>query len=215
VEWIRQQFRRLVARIRRNFPRLEYCAAIELTKRGTPHLHVLTRGDYIPQTWLSTAWKDLTGSYIVHIRKIDQVAGAVLEVTKYLTKSAAQIAELLPGKQVLTMSHGWLPEGWRDKPDDRPTTTSAHFFPILFSDLVDVIGELGGFVTPEPLAPGRYLVQFERPPDILTAHFIRQMRGWHMGAAAFYLLSLAIPDQFSPADFANEVYFHEAFGLPV
>jgi len=78
----------LTKRIRRAYPhrRFEYALVWEQTKKGTPHAHLLIRAGFIPQAWLSRAWKELTGASIVDIRKVQSRAQVAAYVTKYLAK---------------------------------------------------------------------------------------------------------------------------------
>ncbi|MCH8333981.1 protein rep [Candidatus Sumerlaeota bacterium] len=56
--------------------------------RWHPHLHILTRGLFIPQRALSHQWiKASGGSEVVDIRKISSSAKAIAYVTKYLGKA--------------------------------------------------------------------------------------------------------------------------------
>ena len=49
------------------------------------HLHVLMRSAYIPHSWLSSRWSEITGgSKVVYIEKADQKAGKYM--AKYLSK---------------------------------------------------------------------------------------------------------------------------------
>jgi hypothetical protein len=66
--------------------RFPFIAVFERTQRGEPHLHILLRGPYIPQQWLSEQMDDLIESPICDIRFIrsrQQVAGYV---AKYVGK---------------------------------------------------------------------------------------------------------------------------------
>lgn len=78
----------LVKRIRRQWPDtdLEYFLVWERTKAGWPHAHLLLRAPYIPQRWLSYAWKALTGAPIVDIRKVGDKRSVVSYIAKYLSK---------------------------------------------------------------------------------------------------------------------------------
>lgn len=94
-------------RIRRRFPhaRLGYAKIIELTKAGTPHLHILVESPYIPQTWISAQWRELTGSYIVDIRKVGSRRALVGYLTAYLTKAM----EVPKGHRKWSASARWVP----------------------------------------------------------------------------------------------------------
>ena len=50
-----RRWKRLHERIARRFGRIEYVTVVEAQKRGAAHLHVVYRGRYIPQPWLSRA----------------------------------------------------------------------------------------------------------------------------------------------------------------
>lgn len=57
------------------------------TRRWHPHLHVLSRGNFIKQSHLSAAWKIASeGSYIVSVERIDSTSKASRYVSKYCGK---------------------------------------------------------------------------------------------------------------------------------
>jgi hypothetical protein len=64
------------------------------------HYHILMYGPYIPQSFLSDTWREVTAGecYVTHIRKIedDQVEDAVKEQVKYVTKFNDLPANLVP-----------------------------------------------------------------------------------------------------------------------
>ena len=94
-------------RIRRQFPhaKLGYAKIIELTKAGTPHLHILVESPFLRQTWISQQWRELTGSYIVDIRRIKSRRSLATYVTAYLTKAL----EVPKGHRKWSASRGWVP----------------------------------------------------------------------------------------------------------
>jgi len=68
---------------------------VHITNRGRGwhiHLHIVYDGDYIPQSKLSRDWKDITGSYVVWIRPVRSVAGAV----NYLISDLLQKPKIRP-----------------------------------------------------------------------------------------------------------------------
>jgi hypothetical protein len=75
-------------RIKRRYPgkTIPFLAVFERTKRGWPHLHILVRAPWIDQKWLSEAWREITGAFIVDIRKIDNEGRAASYVAKYIGK---------------------------------------------------------------------------------------------------------------------------------
>lgn len=64
----------------------------EATQAGWPHLHVLVRGCFVDQRWLSAQWDELLGAPIVHVKAIDNPGRAANYVAKYLSKAPHQFA---------------------------------------------------------------------------------------------------------------------------
>lgn len=117
----------LVQALRRKGYEFEYAAIVELHRNGQPHLHLLQRGDFIPQRVLSKQWRIATskgygglGSSIVDIRAIQDnqnVRGYVLkylkktwEADKHDPKSWAALQDKYPGLNHYRMSKNWLAE---------------------------------------------------------------------------------------------------------
>jgi len=82
-----------------------YAKVVELTKKGTPHLHIIASVPFIAQTSLAAQWKELTGSYIVDIRKVDAKFGINRYLTAYLTK-ALDVPE---GMRKWSAARGYVP----------------------------------------------------------------------------------------------------------
>ena len=59
------------------------------------HLHVVADVPYIPQKELSEAWKDITGSYVVHIRQIGVGNQSVMEASKEIAKYVVKPGEFM------------------------------------------------------------------------------------------------------------------------
>jgi hypothetical protein len=80
----------LVQRLRRNGYQFEYCMTFERHRNGYFHIHMLQKGDYIPQKVLSDCLRTATHgvSYVVDIRRCK--AGTAGYVTKYCTKLLAE-----------------------------------------------------------------------------------------------------------------------------
>lgn len=87
-------WRLVVARFRRahKSATLNYLAIFEATKRGEPHLHILVRGPFISQRWLSAQMAMIIQSPIVDIRLIKSTRQAVNYVTKYVGKAPHRFA---------------------------------------------------------------------------------------------------------------------------
>lgn len=66
-------FQILKQRITRKFGKMAYIKVT--TSEGNGVIHVLYRGPYIPQSWLSNAWKEIWGSEIVDIRLVKETTG--------------------------------------------------------------------------------------------------------------------------------------------
>lgn len=115
----------LIQGLRRKGYVFEYAAVVELHLNGQPHLHMMQRGDFIPQELLSQMWETYTaksyggsGSFIVDIRKIDPNQNVKGYLMKYLkkswqqentnSKSWARLQELYPGLNHYRMSRNWL-----------------------------------------------------------------------------------------------------------
>ncbi len=98
----------LLKAIRREGWRFEYLEAVEV-KRGVAHLHILQKGDYIPQAWLSREWEKLGGGRIVDVRAITDGAGAARYIFKYALKGG----EYWPGRKI-RYSMGYFPKPTKD-----------------------------------------------------------------------------------------------------
>lgn len=100
---IHRSFRRLVARIRRRFD-FQYFCVQETTQSGLVHLHLLYRGSFIPQAWLSQMWQTVHNAQVVWIARIKRKRGCASYLCKYLSK------EVL-GR--CWSSWEWIYRGWR------------------------------------------------------------------------------------------------------
>jgi hypothetical protein len=100
---IHAAFRDLVAAIRRTYGRFDYLRVMERGQRtGLVHLHVLFFGTYIPQAWLSEAWRARTGYAVVHVESAD--GGSAGYVAKTL------VGYMTKGKDSQVVgSRGWAP----------------------------------------------------------------------------------------------------------
>lgn len=94
-------------RYRRKFgPRaVGYAKIVELTKAGTPHLHIIADVPFIAQRQLAAEWRALTGSYIVDIRKVRGRNGIAGYLTSYLTKAL----EVPAGMRKWSAARHWVP----------------------------------------------------------------------------------------------------------
>lgn len=94
-------------RLRRRWgPRaVGYAKIVELTKAGVPHLHILVECPFIAQRELSAMWSELTGSFIVDIRRVRSRRGISGYLSNYLTKAL----DVPPGMRKWSSARGWVP----------------------------------------------------------------------------------------------------------
>lgn len=79
-------YKKLVQAIRRKFKEWEYFSVIEFTKKDWPHIHILQRGSYVPQTWISKKWDAFGLGKIVDVRRVRGKGKVKSYLTKYLSK---------------------------------------------------------------------------------------------------------------------------------
>jgi len=73
---------------------LEFLAVFELTKKGEPHLHIMQRGSFIPQKWLSKQMNKEMGAPIVDVRSVKGAKEVAKYVSKYISKRNIKIGTL-------------------------------------------------------------------------------------------------------------------------
>ena len=98
----------LVHAIRRKCASFQYVRFFELHKSGWPHLHIVQRGSYIPQAWLSNLWDKLGMGKVIDIRRVYHPAKAAHYMTKYVAKSAGGTADTLQGIRLVSKSNAWV-----------------------------------------------------------------------------------------------------------
>jgi len=89
-EDIHRSFSKLVKRIRRQYGKFEYFAVKEQTMSGLIHIHLLYRGSYIPQDWLSETWAEIHCAKIVWIREVNLKRDSKKKIAGYLVKYLAK-----------------------------------------------------------------------------------------------------------------------------
>jgi hypothetical protein len=107
-------WRKVAKRVARTFPgpKMQYLAVFEATKLGSPHLHILQRGPFIPQRWLSAQMAELLKSRIVDIRRVNSASQAARYVAKYIGKEPQRFG---------TCKRYWHTKNWdqRDKVEEQ------------------------------------------------------------------------------------------------
>jgi hypothetical protein len=106
------RFQRLRQRVERRYGvKVEYAAFVEITRRGTPHLHVVFRGPWVHyRVWSQLAAASGFGS-VVDIRAVrgGEIGGYVTKTLGgYVTKSLG--ARYPVGVRRVRFSHQWSPE---------------------------------------------------------------------------------------------------------
>lgn len=165
IPWLRKSWTLLLRKIRKEYPRIEYMAFVELHKSRWPHMHILTRGAYIEQRRLASWWQDITGSFKVHIQKIRPGWHGIQEATKYYLKTARQVHEAAPSLPVYTMSRHWLPADWHEGKRPPGNRTFYMFLRTSLDAFADFIAQLGGSLDAIPNESGHYQVNLRGPPD--------------------------------------------------
>jgi hypothetical protein len=97
-----QRWRRL-----KKWHKCEYLCVFEAHKNGWPHLHILWRGHWMSQAWLSEQMVELLGSHRQDIREIKSLKQGVYYVTKYITEALVRFGS---AKRYWT-SRNW-PKAW-------------------------------------------------------------------------------------------------------
>lgn len=98
-------WRTIVQRWRRLKPyhRCEYLCVFEPHVSGWPHMHILWKGHWIDQKWLSEQGAKLLNSPVQHVFKIADAKAAVAYVTKYFSKTPTRYGKL---------KRYWTSKGW-------------------------------------------------------------------------------------------------------
>jgi hypothetical protein len=73
---------------------MQYLAVVETTKRGEPHLHIITRSGWISQKELSAFMKKHLGAPIVDVRLVKGKKDVASYVTKYISKRPIKLGKL-------------------------------------------------------------------------------------------------------------------------
>ncbi|TAM73577.1 MAG: hypothetical protein EPN50_03900 [Chloroflexota bacterium] len=81
-------------RVNRRFGRIEYLAVVEPQRRGAAHLHVVYRGQYIPQRWLARTAEESGFGRIADIRRPPRTIATYL--AKYLAKDLTSSTVKIP-----------------------------------------------------------------------------------------------------------------------
>lgn len=89
-------------RLRKNH-KCEYICVFEPHVSGWPHLHILWKGPWIDQGWLSQQFMELLNSPVVHVSRIRDNKSAAFYVGKYFSKEPQKFG---------TSKRYWTSKGW-------------------------------------------------------------------------------------------------------
>lgn len=104
VRSLSKDFGVLAKRIRRKYGTFEYIRVS--TNEGNGVIHVLYRGSYIPQVWLSRTWNDIHHSPVVDIRQVKMHRGlSSYVVSQYVSNQKSSY-------QRCASSWNWIYYGW-------------------------------------------------------------------------------------------------------
>lgn len=212
-------YRRLFFRAaRKDFRVFEYFWVVELQKNGTPHIHILQRGDYIPKRWIKAHWKAISGSFVTDVRRLDSYAGGAHEISKYLLKSAAQLNQVAPRLRLYSHSKDWVID------EDVASAPPAHSYTFLFfgrmahSAFVAKWESYGGQVIPDPGNPDACIIRPPPgPPNGQLQYDLDSFFGpvCDLATLCYWMIS---PSRGDPLNFACELalgrQFHQDTELP-
>lgn len=111
------------AAAKRHYPgeKWEFLAVFEQTKQGWPHLHILTRGRWLDQAWLSEKMRRLDDSPVVDVRRIRSQGQVAAYVAKYVSKATAAFR----GCKRYFASRGFLSQEARSRRHNRQAQATA------------------------------------------------------------------------------------------
>lgn len=95
----------IVLRWRRlkKYHKCEYFVIFEPHQSGWPHMHILWKGHWIDQRWLSQQGSELLNSPVQHVSKIKDGKSAAYYVTKYFSKEPTKFG---------TLKRYWTSKNW-------------------------------------------------------------------------------------------------------
>jgi len=104
---MKKAWTKFVKVIRARYGDFQYAIVWELTKKDIPHMHILVRGAYIPNSFISKLWSRLGIGYITFIRAITSGKARATHACKYIAKSFGQSAKALRPLRIIQLSRGY------------------------------------------------------------------------------------------------------------
>ena len=104
---IRKSFSKLVKRIRRRYGKFEYFGVIACDENEPlrEHIHVICKGEFMPQGELEDMLIDVHRSIKPYIEAVDDVGAAARYIGKYIHMQSYHVDKYI-------MSAGWVFPGW-------------------------------------------------------------------------------------------------------
>lgn len=90
--------------------RLPFLAVFQATKTGWPHLHILLRGPWLDQTYISQVMAELASSPIVDIRAVESAGRVAVYVSRYVTRNSERFE---------TCKRYWCSQDYDERPEDK------------------------------------------------------------------------------------------------
>lgn len=91
-----RSWRNIVKCLKRKYPgqSLQYLCVFEKQKSGEPHLHILWRGPWVDQAWLSSQMQSRMGAPICDVRSVTKRKEIAGYVAKYIGKASQKFGNL-------------------------------------------------------------------------------------------------------------------------
>jgi len=102
-----KSFSKLVKRMRRKYGVFEYFGVVACDENEPlrEHIHVICKGEFMPQLEIEDMWIDVHRSIKPYIEAVDDVAGAAGYIGKYLHMQSYHVRKYI-------MSAGWVFPRW-------------------------------------------------------------------------------------------------------
>lgn len=102
-----KSFSKLVKRMRRKYGVFEYFGVVACDENEPlrEHIHVICKGEFMPQREIEDMWIDVHRSIKPYIEAVDDVDGAAGYMGKYLHMQSYHVRKYI-------MSAGWVFKGW-------------------------------------------------------------------------------------------------------
>lgn len=149
-------------------------------KHWNVHMHVLAEAKYMPQQALSQEWHTVTGdSYVVDVRRVGAMTGAVQYITKYITKAADHSIVTNPkflresitaftGRRLVSTFGSWRGLKLMERPEDENSAALASDWTTVGSlDAVirsALAGDAASLELMRKLAPRKFATGRPQPP---------------------------------------------------